>query len=185
MSRMREGGVTMPLSAMPMHLDAEEPGEADEMELPIDLNLLTPAEHIEGDTADETAALKEMLARAVAYLKSFSWCPLITERYLGYGVGGVLALFLFRLQPAINGEDEWLWVVVGDLPSAYFVIDEARDPASALEAYCELMEDWAEAVLSKSSLDEVFPVTAAPTKKHAEMLKSRVRFIRKNILPSL
>lgn len=182
---MREGGHATPLPIKPEHLNAEEPCEADEMELPIDLNLLTPAERIEGDTADETAILKEMLARAVAYLKSFSWCPLVTERYLGYGIGGVLALFLFRLQPAINGEDEWLWVVVGDLPSAYFVIDEASDPASALEAYCELIEDWVEAVLSKSSLDEVFPVAVAPTKKHAEMLKSRVRFIRRNILPSL
>jgi hypothetical protein len=96
-----------------------------------------------------------------------------------------VALFLFRLQTAINDTDEWLWVVEGDVPSAYFVIDEARDPASALTLYCDMMGEWAEAVLAKSSLDEVFPVDAPATKEHAEMLHSRIEFMRDRVLPTL
>lgn len=155
------------------------------MTTPVELSCLTPTEQMTGEDAEETASLREMLSRAEAYLKSFRWCPPIAERYLGIGIGGVVALFLFRLQRNINDTDEWLWVVEGDLPSAYFVTDEARNPESALAVYCEMMEEWADAVTKKSSLDEVFPVTAPATQENADQLRSRVKFLRERILPML
>ncbi|HJZ94166.1 MAG TPA: hypothetical protein VKE40_25100 [Gemmataceae bacterium] len=153
--------------------------------IPVDLRRVTPAEKMAGEDADETAMLRDMLIRAETLLRSFSWCPPIAQRYLGVGIGGVLALFLFRFARAINNNDEWLWVVVGDLPSVYFVVDEARDPASALGVYCDLMQEWVDAVASGSSLDDVYPVDAAATKDNADMLRSRVKFIREQIVPSL
>ncbi len=118
------------------------------MNAPIRLDELTPCDAMKGEDARETAYLKEMLTEAEAYIRSFKWCPKIVERYLGYGVGKVLALFLFRFERPINGSDEWLWVVVGDLPAAYFVVDGSLTAPDALETYCQLMGDWADAVHS-------------------------------------
>jgi hypothetical protein len=97
--------------------------------------------------------------------------------------GWVVGVFLFHIDPA-PGVDEWLWVVAGDLPTAYLVTDEAPDPASALEAYCNLMSDWAEAVRAGRDLADVFPVAAEATLEHAEMLANRVSFLRARVIPS-
>jgi hypothetical protein len=159
--------------------------EEGKMEAPVDLHRLTPSEDIIGGDSDETASLKMMLDRAVTYLKSFRWCPPISQKYLGFGVGDVVALFLFRLETPISGSDEWLWVVVGDLPSAYFVVDKAHDPASALHTYCHLMDEWVHAVLNNTSLNDVFPVQAEATTKNARMLLSRTKYIRESIIPQI
>lgn len=153
------------------------------MSLPVDLKQLTSAEFISGEDQAETLLLQDMLHRAELYLKSFTWCPRIVERYLGYGVGGVVGVFLFRLESKVKGTDDWLWVIEGDLPSAYLVTDEAPDPMSALAVYCDLMGAWAHAVLNGTRLDVVFPVLAPPTSEFANMLLSRVGFIREKLLP--
>jgi hypothetical protein len=149
----------------------------------IDLGKLTPAEQIVGEDAEETGRLQGMLRDATNYLRGFRWCPPIDRVYLGCGVGGVVAVFLFHFSERIQGTDEWLWVVVGDLPEAYFVIDDAGDPASALEVYCGLMDGWAKAVLEGKPLDDVFPVEAEPTADNARLLLKRLNFIRTRLLP--
>jgi hypothetical protein len=151
----------------------------------INLSLVTSVEAMVGEDQAETDELKRMLANAEAYIRSFSWCPAIVERYLGVGIGGVIALFLFKLARPIDGNDNWLWVVEGDLPSAYLVTDQATNPAAALNVYCELMDDWSDAVLRNRPLADVFPVKIEPTPKHAEMLRSRTKFIRERIAPML
>jgi hypothetical protein len=102
---------------------------------------------------------------------------------LGYGIGGVIALFRVEFTRAIDDIDEELWVVVGDLPSAYFVHEGNEDPAVALECYCGLMEDWAMAAKSGESVDECFPVDAEATLENAEALLSRITFIRSELVP--
>jgi len=149
----------------------------------VDLQKLTPAEQIGGEDAEETAQLKAMLRDATDYLRSFRWCPPIDRIYLGRGVGGVVAVFLFHFSNPIQDNDEWLWVVVGDLPTAYLVLDQAGDPASALEMYCQLMDQWAKAVLEGRSLEDAFPVTAEPTPENAKSVLKRVNFIRTRLLP--
>jgi hypothetical protein len=152
---------------------------------PVDLTKLTPAAEISGEDSTETAILQEMLADAERYLGSFRWCPTISERYMGFGIGGVIGLFLFRLSRPIGGADDWLWVVVGDLPAAYFVVDRANDVKSALATYCDLMDDWINAIARRQPLDGVFPVAAEQTDENSRMLRSRIDFIRKRIIPSL
>ena len=98
-------------------------------------------------------------------------------------MGGVVAVFLFRIDPAPPAE-EWLWVVTGDLPSAYLVTDEAQTPAAALEGYCALMEDWATAVRSGAPLEDVFPVAAEATKENADSVVKRVNFVRNEVIPA-
>jgi hypothetical protein len=153
------------------------------MTLPVEFKHITPAEQLAGEDPSETRQLREMLHRAETYLRSFNWCPPIAERFLGYGVGGVITVFLFKLAGKVNGTDEFLWVVEGDVPSAYLVTDNAPDPGSALAVYCEMMEEWANAVLNGSPLNEVFPVGAPATRDNANKLLSRTRFIRERLIP--
>lgn len=146
------------------------------------LHRLIPAEQLRGEDAGETEQLREMLREARRYLSEHEWYHGSVAEYLGFGVGGVVAVFLFQLADPINSDD-YLWVVQGDLPSAYFVTENAPTPAAALEVYCQLMEDWIEAVLAGVGLNEAFPVEAAPTTDNAKALKSRVSFIRRKLVP--
>jgi hypothetical protein len=78
-----------------------------------------------------------MMARARDYLAAHRWCESIDAEYFGFGVGGVVAVCLFRVT-LTGGDREWLWVVEGDVPSAYLVTDRAPTPSTALEVYVEL-----------------------------------------------
>ncbi len=151
----------------------------------VELSRLVHGDRIQGEDESETQSLIQMREQAKEFLRSFSWCTTIVDSYLGFGVGNVIGLFLFRLSPPVNDSDEWLWVVVGDLPSAYFVTDDAADPSSALRIYCGLLDEWAEAVLAGASRDGVFPVEAQPTPEHARMLQRRTKFIRERLIPEI
>ena len=133
---------------------------------------------IVGHDAEDTALLREMAGDARDYIQAFDWCTPIRELTLGLGVGGVVALFRFEFKQAIGGTDDNLWVVVGDLPSAYFVYEGNEDPAVAFEQYCGLMEDWAMAIRRGSSVEECFPVDVPATQENAEALLSRIAFLR-------
>src|SRR5262245_45603207 len=101
-----------------------------------------------GESEEETALLDGMRADAERFLGSSAWCGGVDESYFGLGVGGIVAIFLFRIRPAQAGVDEWLWVVTGDLPPAYLVTDQAPNPACALKTYIGLMREWVEAARS-------------------------------------
>lgn len=149
----------------------------------MDASQLSAIADMGGGDATEQALLDSMLTTAERYVTSFPWCPPIAERFLGYGVGGVFAAFLFRFARPISDTDDWLWVFEGDVPSAYIVVDEAPTPATAISKYCELMEEWIHAVLEGSSLENVFPVSAPADAEYALLLESRIAFIRANLLP--
>src|ERR1700742_2304023 len=97
---------------------------------------------IVGDDSEDTALLRGMAKSARAYITSFAWCPEIKQAYLAAGVGGLVAVFLFEFDRHIKDTDNELWVIVGDLPSAYLVVEPGEGPQDALEKYCEMMEDW-------------------------------------------
>jgi hypothetical protein len=125
----------------------------------------------------ETAGLQALGDEALAYLRRFPWCPAGVTLYLAYGVARVVGLFLAEFDTLVGGSDHYLWVVTGDLPSAYFVTDEAPDAKSALTVYCELMQDWVDAVHRGGPMDSVFPVAAESSEKYADLLQSRVDFV--------
>jgi hypothetical protein len=139
---------------------------------------------VQGLSKKEWDGFSRDLAKAETFICSKRWCGGIAEKYFGLGLGGIIEAFLFRIIPK-NDVDEWLWVIAGDIPSAYLVTDEIGNPTDAILAYCDLMEDWASAVLSSGSLDDVFPVDAEPTRINAESLMRRINMIKKNILPNL
>jgi hypothetical protein len=153
------------------------------MQPPIDLySIIQSRASIPEDDVD-AQQIWEALEGAEAYLKAFAWCPPIVGRYFGCGVAGVAAAHLFRFSPRVESEEEFLWVVNGDIPTAYLVCDNAPSPGAALSVYCELMEDWVKSVKAGKTLENVFPVQVEPTIEHAHMLEARINFIRKKIIP--
>ena len=150
---------------------------------PVNADKMQPVDSIEGEGAVETKFLREMAVEARDFICSNEWCERIKHQYLAFGVGGVVAVFLVEITPQSEDVDTHLWVVVGDLPSAYIVVEDNPTAADALDAYCSEMETWVEAVKKGESVDGLIPVNAPPTHEYAEQLNSRLGFLRSKILP--
>ena len=148
----------------------------------IDFSKVVPASRLKGEDEQETTELKKMLREASTYLESFRWCKTIKAAYMGIGIAGVVGVFLFRIQPAKPDVDEWVWVIVGDLPPAYITVEDAPNPASALDAYIGAMEGWVKAAKTGKSVEDVIPVNVPATRENAEQLESRLRFLDREIL---
>jgi hypothetical protein len=140
-------------------------------------DLLTPAEGMRGDDLHDTHLLHGMLAEATRFLSGFKWCQSIERRFFGFGVGGVVAVFLFEIKPNNPDVDNTLWVIVGDVPPAYLVTDDRRTPQDALAGYVSEMSSWVTAVREGRSIEEMIPVNVEPTKENAERLAKRLEFI--------
>jgi hypothetical protein len=126
--------------------------------------------------------VRELAKEAKAFLATHEWCGEVTEVKLAFAVAGVLGVFEVELAPTRPEVDAVLWVVVGDIPPAYLVQDEAPTWKDALRGYVLEMHRWVHAVRHKLPLDDVIPVEAEPTADHAEMLASRLAFIETEIL---
>lgn len=150
---------------------------------PVDIRKMQPVDSIEGDSVDDTKLLREMATEAHEFMSEQEWCERIDQQYLAYGVGGVVAVFLFQITPRSEDVDSCLWVIVGDLPPAFIVVDDNPTAADALDGYCSEMEAWVEAVELGESVDELIPVNGAPSSDNAEQLKGRLGFLRSEIRP--
>ena len=128
------------------------------------------------------AELTHLAEQARNYITSHRWCRSICDSHLAFGIGGVIGVFLFAIEPAHPGVDDTLWVVVGDLPPAYLVCEDALDWRSALDGYIYEMRRWISAVRSGASFDDVIPVAAAATTEHADILESRLDFIHRRLI---
>jgi hypothetical protein len=152
----------------------------------IDRSKLQRYPDIRGDNDEDTRLLRAMADEGRQYLASHDWCPPIRALHLAHGVGGVVALFLVEFSHKIPGSpDDSLWLVVGDLPTAYFVTENVSTVRDALECYCSIMDDWVAAVLDERDLEEVYPVEAEPTEANAQELQSRLQFLRREIIGGL
>jgi hypothetical protein len=138
-----------------------------------------------GETDDETALLNADSIRARNFVLQQKWCFGIGEVYFGAGLGGVVSIFLVEIEPLPTGVDRWLWVIVGDIPSAYLVTDGAANPIAALEEYIELMREWVSLSYSSEASDKVIPVNRTPTPENAALLEKRLDALSKDILPWL
>jgi hypothetical protein len=125
----------------------------------------------------QSPAVVELAERARAFLAQHPWCTKISEGYLAWALTPPVAVFFFRLVPARNDIDTELWVIVGDLPSAYIVCDNAQTWQEALDAYGVEMMKWVDAVRTGGSLAAIIPVNAPPTIEYANLLESRIKFI--------
>jgi len=151
----------------------------------IDTERLVSIDSIVGDSEKDTALLKQMAVQASDFLRSHQWCDDIESQYLGYGVGGIVAVFLCLISAQSDDIDSCLWVIVGDIPPAYIVANENPSPSAALESYIEEMMAWVVAVEEGHTTEELIPVNAPATAGYAKELRGRLEFLRSKILPSM
>lgn len=95
---------------------------------------------------------------------------------------GIIGIFLFRFVPNREDVDEWVWVIVGDLPPAYLTLDECPNPGTALDGYIGAMEAWVAAAEKECSVADLIPVNVPATPENAIKLRSRLEFLDKEIL---
>lgn len=149
----------------------------------VDTSSFPTGENLDYESEEEVEQLEVLRAEAWRYLHTYRWAPPIADLVLAFGLAPILALFLARRGPGTRPEDAERWVVVGNLPSMHFETDEAPTPAVALRLYCAIAQDWAENVLEGRDLSDSYPIPVAPTREHAEMLLSRIDFIRTKLIP--
>jgi hypothetical protein len=121
-------------------------------------------------------------ALALTYLAKFRWAR-PGRMWGGECIPGVIGIFLVELQDPELDVDPFIWVVVGDLPPAYLSPVYASSPKDALCAYIAEMSAWVEAVEKGEDTSELIPVNGEPTLKHASMLKTRLAFLEREIVP--
>jgi hypothetical protein len=144
-----------------------------------------PIEFIRGDDELDTKLLCEMADEADRYIRSLPWCVEIHEKYFGDGVGGIVALFLFRITIRKVEAPEWVWVIVGDLPSCYLEFEGFPTPHSALLRYIEGIEEWLEASQEERNSGDLIPIEVPPDPELIGMLKDRAEMLRASILPHI
>lgn len=126
--------------------------------------------------------ISSLYQEASAFLEHYTWCLEIKESFVGMFYPGIVAIFLFKITPSRPEVDEWIWVLVGDIPPAYLTIEECPNPACALDGYIGAMQEWVEAVNSDQSVAKLIPVNVPATKEYAEALASRLNFLNERIL---
>lgn len=132
---------------------------------------------------EEIQAILSLYYDAKNYIEDFDWCVSTKKCWYdkNHGIYEKIGIFLFEIEPINDTVDDFIWVIVGDLPSVY--LDKSVTTGEeALKTYCELMQEWADNVKSEKSLDECYPVPVDPTKENADLLSSRISFIRRELL---
>ncbi|WP_440534604.1 hypothetical protein [Variovorax sp. YR566] len=135
-----------------------------------------------GSLDPDSELIKKLHEEARTFLEYYTWCGRITEQYVGLMYPGIVGVFLFRIEPTRQDVDEWIWVIVGDLPPAYITCEESPNPATALDAYVGAMQEWVEAAEQGGPIDQLIPVNVEPSKENAARLKTRLNFLDEEIL---
>ncbi|MET0103816.1 MAG: hypothetical protein ABW072_01580 [Sedimenticola sp.] len=152
------------------------------MSMPPDLSKVSRWPEYLAAEKENIAEMDSMYQEAREFLEFYEWCLGIEESYVGMIYPGIVAVFLFRITPSKEDVDEWIWVIVGDLPPTYLTTDECPNPATALDGYIGAMLEWVYAAQKDESVAELIPVNVPATKEHAAMLKTRLDFLDERIL---
>ena len=136
-------------------------------------------------TADFYSEAKEMDQKAVLYIKDFGWCREVKESTLYLNLGSTLCIFLMEIDNAASDEDNFLWIMVGDIPSMHLDVYGTKTTIEVLDRYNALARDWIFNVQHGLSVDDCYPFDTESTIEMADMLKKRVDFIEKTIIPNI
>ncbi len=123
-----------------------------------------------------------MLAEALSEITFYNWCGAVYESYVGIYYEGIVGVFLFKIQPLRDGVDEWVWVVVGDLPPLYITCEDCPNAACALDGYIGAMQEWVEAAEKGAPVEKLAPVNVPANPENANKLKSRLLMLDEKIL---
>ena len=142
---------------------------------------MTPIGQISSNSNDPRS-LKKFSDEAVIFLESHNWCKNIKNGYLDFGIDGILGVFYFEIETNSVNADNFLWVIIGDLPPAYIAINDCPNGYCALDAYVGEMQEWIKAVKNGQSVGDLIPVNVEPNLKNASLLENRLNFIDSKIL---
>src|SRR5436189_3373849 len=99
----------------------------------LSIDTMINIEQIRQSDVEHKQEVIEQAEEAKRYLNSFSWCKRIISGSLAQSFGYILCIFFFEIEPTKNGgADDKLWIIVGDLPSAYLDTIEYKTPHDAL-----------------------------------------------------
>jgi hypothetical protein len=150
----------------------------------IPVNGVVPLARMVGGDAEDSKLLNVMASGAEKYIRSFPWCKSIREVYFGDGYGGVVAVFLFHIEPSRADVDEWSWVISCDVSPAYLVTDSCKTPSQALERYIEEVSEWIQLAKQGRSAKDVIPVYMPATPENAADVERRLKVLRETIVPA-
>jgi hypothetical protein len=148
------------------------------MNYPIDIKQVT------NKIEFQTEVIKEY-KEAAEYLLGFPWCWKIVNAQLYLNLGSTLCIFLFEIENSASSEDNYLWVVVGDIPPMYLDIHGPKSTKEVLEDYVRLAEDWIFHVKSGKSIENCYPFNAALTLEMAELLEERTVFMKNTLIKNI
>ena len=131
---------------------------------------------------ENVAEVNAMYNEAREFLEFYDWCLEIKQSYAGIIYPGIIAVFLFKIEPSKPEVDEWVWVIVGDIPPAYLTVDQCPNPATAIDGYIGAMMEWVAAAQAGKSVANLIPVNVHATAENAELLKARLDFLDEKIL---
>lgn len=112
----------------------------------------------------------ELSNEATSYLLSHKWCKNIEKQWLAANWENLLVIFFFKIIPNSNTADDYVWIVVGDLPPAYIDIESAKNVKEVVHTYIEIMNDWVQCVFKGGKIEDFYPINVPPTREFAEML---------------
>jgi hypothetical protein len=148
------------------------------MEYPIRVKALTEA-------VDFYPEVIKMNDQARVYIEGFRWCKEVRDSVLYLNLGSTLCIFLFEIENFASSEDNFLWIMVGDIPAMYLDVYGSKTTIEVLRRYNALAKDWISNVERGLSVDDCYPFNVEPTMEMADMLKKRVDFIEKTIIPNI
>lgn len=143
---------------------------------------MKPINQIRNSGRNDKRSVGAFARQAERFLKAQRWCQAIVRGYIDRAWEGILGVFFFEITPRTPDADSTVWVITGDLPPAY-ICNDNKTGAEALDGYVREMQRWVDAVRSGRGVEDLIPVNVPPHIEYAEMLASRLDFIRKEILP--
>lgn len=141
------------------------------------LSELSPA------TVDDAMSVFEFARKAELFLAKKPWCKSIVCGYMARAWDGILGVFYFEIVPSSSEIDRSVWVIAGDVPTAY-ICNDSKVWSDALGAYVAEMTRWVDAVRTGEPIDMLIPTGVPPSISYANMLASRLQFIRTELLKS-
>ncbi len=129
--------------------------------------------------------LVKVHTEAVAYLMGFVWCKKVINSYVYLNLGSTLSIFLFEINNSASSDDNYLWIVVGDIPPMYLDIHGPKTTKEVLEDYIRLAEDWIMHVKDGRSVKSCYPFKAEPILEMATLLEKRITFMKNTLIDNI
>jgi len=119
------------------------------------------------------------------FILSFYWCFEVKNSSIYTNLGKLLCIFLFEIDNSASEDDNFLWVIVGDLPPMYLDTLGPTTTVQVLEDYADLAQDWIDKVKIGKSVNDCYPFIAAATLEMAELFQVRINLIKHNLIPNI